>query len=57
MIELGLSFRRKGWWKPFSDPLPSPSDEILDNSPRASDFERVLQKSENNFMFQDRKLF
>ena len=56
MIELGLSFRRKGWWKPFSDPLPSSSEEILDNSPRASDFESVLQKSENNFIFQNSKI-
>lgn len=50
MIEFGLSFRRKGWWKPFSDSL-SLSDEILDSSPRASDFERDLQKSEEKFEF------
>lgn len=45
IIELGLSFRRKGWWKPFSDSLSSPSEEILDNSPNASDFDNDLQKS------------
>lgn len=42
MIEQGgLSFKRNGWWKPFSE--PSSSDDMLDNSPMASDFDKDLQ--------------